>query len=85
VNSTQPDQDDLSDDTIGGRISLARDASGLSLEEAADFINVSPEAWANWENDRCAPISSRVTFMSRLLGVSPAWIVSGRGDGPRWT
>jgi HTH-type transcriptional regulator, cell division transcriptional repressor len=72
------------DDTLGGRISLARDACGLSLEDAACILDVDPTTWANWENDREEPMASRLEMIAGVLQVSMAWLISGRGTGPRW-
>ncbi|MGE7371397.1 helix-turn-helix domain-containing protein [Neorhizobium sp. NPDC001467] len=72
------------DDTIGGRISLARDAIDLTLDEAADFLMVSAWTWASWENDRATPPTDRLPLMARLLEVGPTWLLTGYGSGPRW-
>ncbi len=42
-------------DTLGGRISLARDASALSLDNAAKMVGVESDVWSAWENDRSEP------------------------------
>jgi hypothetical protein len=39
-------------DTLGGRISLARAAKGISVEDAAVLNDVDPDVWTTWENDR---------------------------------
>jgi transcriptional regulator with XRE-family HTH domain len=72
------------DDTIGGRISLARDACGLSVEAAALAIGITVHTWTDWENDRDAPFPDRLVVIAETLGVSLAWLVSGRGEGPSW-
>lgn len=72
------------DDTLGGRISLARDARNISVDEAADIMGVEPGTWANWENDRAEPRSNRIDMMAGILQVSVIWLLSGRGTGPRW-
>lgn len=73
------------DDTIGGRISLARDARDISVDEAASRIGIEPDTWSAWENDRAEPYLSRVGPMAELLHVSVGWLVSGEGSGPRWS
>lgn len=72
------------DDTLGGRISLARDARDISVDEAADVLGVEPGTWSAWENDRAEPRSNRLDMMAGLLQVSVAWLMSGRGSGPQW-
>lgn len=70
------------DDTIGGRISFAREANGLSAEEAAERLGVLPASWNAWECDRDVPRANRLTMMAGILGVSPSWLLTGRGQGP---
>ena len=74
--------DPASDDTLGGRISLARDAAGLSIEQAAQRLGVMTESWNAWERDRDVPRVNRLTMMAGLLGVSPSWLLAGMGAGP---
>lgn len=70
------------DDTLGGRISLARETIGLSAEEAAERLGVLPASWSAWECDRDVPRANRLTMMAGILGVSPSWLLTGRGSGP---
>lgn len=70
------------DDTLGGRISLCREATGLTVAQAARRLGVMTESWNAWERDRDVPRASRLTMMAGLLGVSPAWLLNGRGAGP---
>ncbi|NEJ83114.1 helix-turn-helix domain-containing protein [Rhizobium leguminosarum] len=79
-----PDTFYTTDDTIGGRISLARDANGLSVEAAALAIGIAAGTWIDWENDRDAPFPDRLVMIAEALGVSLAWLVSGRGERPTW-
>jgi len=72
------------DDTIGGRISLARDARDISVEEASHILGVEPATWSAWENDRAEPRSNRIDMMAGVLQVSVTWLLSGQGAGPRW-
>ncbi len=72
------------DDTIGGRISLARDARDITVDEAADILGVEADTWNSWENDRAEPRSNRLDMMAGVLQVSVTWLLSGRGEGPRW-
>lgn len=72
------------DDTLGGRISLARDAVALSVEETASILGVERETWSNWENDRAAPRANRLGMLAGVLQVSVGWLLSGRGCGPSY-
>lgn len=71
-------------DTLGGRMSLARDACALSIEDAAHMTGVHTEVWRNWENDRSDPGASHIDNVAASLNVSLLWLAIGRGPGPRW-
>ena len=81
LTDTQAARDAI-DDTLGGRISLARDSAGLSIEDAADQLGVLVESWTAWECDGSLPRANRITMMAGILGVSPSWLLSGMGQGP---
>lgn len=69
-------------DTLGGRICSARETSRLTIADAARGLGVQASSWKAWETDRAAPRSSRLTMMAGLLGVSPSWLLVGKGMGP---
>ncbi|MBB3607817.1 helix-turn-helix transcriptional regulator [Rhizobium sp. BK602] len=73
---------DEGDDTLGGRISMARDAAGINLESLAHQLGVKRETMLAWESDRSEPSPSVLATMASLFGVSPAWLMSGTGEGP---
>jgi transcriptional regulator with XRE-family HTH domain len=73
---------DEGDDTLGGRLSMARDAAGINLQTLANQLGVSEETMLAWESDRSEPAPSALIKMSALFGVSPAWLRTGAGDGP---
>ncbi|MBD9650585.1 helix-turn-helix transcriptional regulator (plasmid) [Ensifer sp. PDNC004] len=73
---------DATDDTIGGRISLARDAINLSIEQISAIAGVTEETWISWENDRAEPRANRLDMMAGILQVNIAWLLDGRGTGP---
>lgn len=70
-------------DTLGGRISFARETAGLSAAQAAERLGVMLESWNAWERDRDAPRANRLANMAGVLGVSLSWLLSGEGEGPR--
>ncbi|MGJ7042924.1 transcriptional regulator with XRE-family HTH domain [Shinella sp. BE166] len=72
----------LRDDTIGGRISLARDAMGMTVEQISSVVGVTTETWTNWENDRSEPRANRLDMLARILQISIAWLIDGQGKGP---
>lgn len=69
-------------DTIGGRIGRAREAAGVTVAQAARRLGVKTVTWQGWENDRSEPRSNKLTMIAGTLGVSPAWLLTGLGDGP---
>ena len=69
-------------DTLGGRISLARETKAISIEKAAERLGVLPSSWNAWECDRDVPRANRLTMMAGVLGVSPSWLLAGVGEGP---
>ncbi len=73
---------DSSDDTLGGRLSVARDTAGLSLADVANRIGVRKESLLSWEADRAEPRPSRLIDLAGILGVSPMWLMTGVGSGP---
>jgi transcriptional regulator with XRE-family HTH domain len=81
MNDMTPDTYD-DGDTLGGRITRARDLAALTLEDAASHIGVTAETLSEWENDRSEPRANKVMTLAGVLGVSPAWLISGTGDAP---
>jgi transcriptional regulator with XRE-family HTH domain len=71
------------DDTLGGRITRARDLAGLTLEETASRLGVTTDTLAEWETDRSEPRANKVMTLAGVLGISPAWLISGTGDAPQ--
>ena len=69
-------------DTIGGRLTRAREAMGLTTSELALRLGVKTQTMHNWETDRTAPRSNRLAMLAGVLNVSPTWILVGRGEGP---
>ncbi|PRD55541.1 transcriptional regulator [Phyllobacterium myrsinacearum] len=70
------------DDTLGGRISLAREYMQISSEQAASQLGVATSTWKSWERDRAAPRSNRLAMMAGILAVTPVWLLTGMGSGP---
>ncbi|HEV7437697.1 MAG TPA: helix-turn-helix transcriptional regulator [Pseudorhizobium sp.] len=75
----------IDDDTLGGRISLARDAAALSVEVTATILGVEDKTWRSWENDRAVPRANRLGMLAGVLKVSVGWLLSGRGKGPAYS
>ena len=69
-------------DTLGGRISFAREVTKLTMAQAARRLGVQTACWKEWKCDRAAPQSNRLAMMAGILAVSPSWLLSGIGAGP---
>ena len=70
------------DDTLGGRIAHARDLTGQETAEVASQIGVTEETLAEWESDRSEPRANKLMTLAGVMGVSPAWLISGNGEAP---
>ncbi|PWW03631.1 transcriptional regulator with XRE-family HTH domain [Hoeflea marina] len=71
--------------TLGSRISQARKRAGLSREAAASRAGVTSETLAEWESDRSEPRANKLLTLAGVMGVSPAWLISGNGETPKQT
>ncbi|UVK35520.1 helix-turn-helix domain-containing protein (plasmid) [Mesorhizobium sp. AR10] len=69
-------------DTSGGRLSRAREASGLSVKQLAWRLGVKMATINAWESDRSQPGSHRLANLSGILNVSISWILHGVGTAP---
>lgn len=70
------------DMTIGKRIALLRKEKGLTQEELATHMGVSPQAVSKWENDQTCPDISALPRLARLLGVSVDELLEGKAELP---
>lgn len=70
------------DDTIGGRITRAREQMGLSTAQLARRLGVKTSTLANWETDRIDVRSNRLATLAGMLNVSATWLLTGRGQQP---
>lgn len=70
------------EDTTGGRLSRAREASGLSPRELAWRLGVKIATIRAWECDRSQPSAHRIAKLAGILQVSLSWIMHGVGLGP---
>ena len=74
-----------SDDTVGGRMSYAREIAEMDISEAAGRLGVMTSTWRAWERGRDTPRANRLFMMAGILGVTPVWLLAGRGPGPAAT
>ena len=70
------------DMTIGKRIGLLRKEKGLTQEELASHMGVSPQAVSKWENDQTCPDISALPKLAKLLDVSVDELLSGKEELP---
>nr|WP_316654257.1 helix-turn-helix transcriptional regulator [uncultured Gellertiella sp.] len=71
-----------SDDTLGGRLTLARDYARMTLAMVARQMDVHAATLNYWEADRAAPNLQSLKKLAAILSVSPIWLLTGEGDGP---
>ena len=57
-------------ETFGQRLARLRKQNGLTQDEIADKIGISPQAVSKWENDVSSPDISIILSLSDILGVS---------------
>ncbi|MFU0507676.1 helix-turn-helix domain-containing protein [Pseudaminobacter sp. NGMCC 1.201702] len=83
VPNTTTIYDEIPDlDTIGGRLSRAREASGQSIKQVAWRLGVKMSTVQAWESDRAQPGAHRLNTLSGILNVSLSWVLHGIGTGP---
>lgn len=78
IYSANPDND-----TLGGRLSRARDAAGLTTAQLARRLGVKSSTIQAWESDRSQPRANRLPTLAGMLGVSLSWLLHGVGTAPR--
>nr|WP_051011666.1 helix-turn-helix transcriptional regulator [Nitratireductor pacificus] len=67
---------------MGGRLSRARDAIGLSVAELARRLGVKAATIQAWESDRAQPRANRLAMLAGVLNVSLSWLLHGVGASP---
>ena len=66
------------DMTIGKRIAHLRKEKGLTQEELAQHMGISPQAVSKWENDQTCPDISALPKLARLFEVTVDELLEGR-------
>ena len=64
-------------DTIGKRIQKYRKEKGLTQEELAGIMEVSPQAVSKWETDASCPDMGLVPKLCRTLGMTSDELICG--------
>jgi HTH-type transcriptional regulator, cell division transcriptional repressor len=75
-------QENEEDTTLGGRISMAREASGLSVSDVVKRLGVRAKTYEAWEADRSEPRANKLVALAGILNVSPPYLLSGLGKQP---
>ena len=70
------------DTTLGGRISMARELSGLSVEQVVKRLGVKATTYEGWEADRSEPRANKLVALAGILNTSPPYLLSGLGNQP---
>ena len=70
------------DTTLGGRISMAREASGLSVTDVVKRLGVRANTYEAWEADRSEPRANKLVALAGILNISPPYLLSGLGKQP---
>ena len=68
--------------TFGDRLTGAREAAGLDVDELAHRLGVKGKTIRAWEEDRAEPRANRVAMLAGLTNVSLVWLMTGAGEGP---
>ena len=71
------------DTTLGGRISIAREASGLSVADVVKRLGVRAKTYEAWEADRSEPRANKLVSLAGILNISPPYLLSGLGKLPQ--
>ena len=67
----------MNTDTLGRRISFARERTGLSAAQFASRLGVQNWTLPHWERAETVPRTNRLVMLAQFLNVSPAWLLEG--------
>ena len=67
----------MNTDTLGRRISFARERTGLSAAQFARRLGVKTWTLTKWEREETVPRTNRLVMLAQFLNVSPAWLLEG--------
>ncbi|MDX5361902.1 MAG: helix-turn-helix domain-containing protein [Alphaproteobacteria bacterium] len=70
------------EESAGRRLAAAREAAGLTPAQLARRLGVRTRTLHDWEAGRSEPRANRLSMLAGMLGVSPTWLLTGRGEGP---
>ncbi len=82
TGATNMYDDDGDNDTLGGRLSRARDACGMTTAQLARRLGIKTTTLQSWESDRSEPRANRLATVAGILNVSLSWLIHGVGEAP---
>ncbi len=77
-----PVRNDESSERVGARITRAREACGLSVDDLALRLGVRSETLTAWERGETEPRPNRLTTLAGVLNVTPGWLLFDCGEDP---
>lgn len=66
-------------DTLGARISKAREQSGLNLTTAAKLAGIKRDTLKSWEIDASEPRIAKLNMLAGIFGVSVTYFLADEG------
>ena len=67
-------------DTLGKRIAALRKEKGMTQEELAEKLGVSPQAISKWENEQSCPDISLLPRLAAIFGVTTDLLLTGEQE-----
>ena len=61
---------------------MAREISGLSIEQVVKQLGVKAKTYEAWESDRSEPRANKLVALAGILNTSPPYLLSGLGNQP---
>lgn len=66
--------------TLGERLKLVQQKSGLTLPDFGRQVGVSKESLINYQKDRTKPDSAVLSTICKIFSINPAWLLLGEGE-----
>ena len=61
---------------------MARETSGLSVDQVVKRLGVRATTYEAWEADRSEPRANKLVALAGILNISPPYLLSGLGRQP---
>jgi transcriptional regulator with XRE-family HTH domain len=66
--------------TLGERLKLARERTGLKQTQVKERTNINNKTLSGYENNVSEPDSATLAILAELYGVSYKWLITGEGS-----